>query len=146
MIQAGDSKMSNVNLKDVERRLREAGLRPTRQRLALAELLFGPGHRHVTAEQLHREARDAGQSISLATIYNTLNQFTQVGLLREVVTNGNHTFYDTNTADHHHFYWEEQDMLIDIPGDQLRLESLPPLPEGKKVTGVDIIIRLANEA
>ena len=137
--------MSNVDLNSIEQRLRAAGLRPTRQRLALAELLFGAGHRHVTAEQLHREARDAGLSVSLATIYNTLNQFSEVGLLREVVTNGNHTYYDTNTAEHHHFYLEERDQLIDIPADDLRLAGLPPLPAGKKVKGVDIIIRLAEE-
>ncbi len=130
---------------NLEQQLREVGLRPTRQRLALAELLFGQGHRHVTAEQLHREARETGLGVSLATIYNTLNQFTEVGLLREVVTNGNHTFYDTNIDDHYHFYWEEQDQLIDIPADKLPLDSLPPLPKGKRVKGVDIIIRLADE-
>ncbi len=137
--------MSRAGLKDIEKRLRDARLRPTRQRLALAELLFGRGHRHVTAEQLHREARDAGLSVSLATIYNTLNQFSEVGLLREVVTNGNHTYYDTNTDEHHHFYLEERDQLIDIPADALRLMGMPPLPAGKKVKGVDIIIRLADE-
>ena len=137
--------MAKELLKDIESRLREAGLRPTRQRLALAELLFGRGHRHVTAEQLHREARDAGLSVSLATIYNTLNQFTDAGLLRQVVTNGHYTFYDTNTDEHYHFYLEEMDRLIDIPADQIDLSALPPLPEGKRVKGVDIIIRLADE-
>ncbi len=138
--------MSKRDQQDIERQLREVGLRPTRQRLALAELLFGgDGHRHVTAEQLHREAREAGLSVSLATIYNTLNQFSEVGLLREVNTDGSHTYYDTNTSDHHHFYWEEQDVLIDIPAEQLKLASMPPLPAGKKVKGVDIIIRLADE-
>ena len=132
-------------LNNIEERLREAGLRPTRQRLALAELLFGRGHRHLTAEQLHREARDAGLSVSLATIYNTLNQFTEAGLLRQVVTNGNYTFYDTNTAEHYHFYVEDSDRLIDIPADQIDLSGLPQLPDGKRVKGVDIIIRLADE-
>ena len=136
--------MTENLLDNIEERLREAGLRPTRQRLALAELLFGRGPRHVTAEQLHREARDAGLSVSLATIYNTLNQFTEAGLLRQVVTTGNHTFYDTNTAEHYHFYVEETDQLIDIPADQINLAGLPPLPEGKRMKGVDIIIRLAD--
>ena len=137
--------MTENLLDNIEERLREAGLRPTRQRLALAELLFGRGPRHVTAEQLHREARDAGLSVSLATIYNTLNQFTEAGLLRQVVTTGNHTFYDTNTAAHYHFYVEETDQLIDIPADQIDLAGLPPLPPGKRMKGVDIIIRLADE-
>ena len=137
--------MTKDLLKDIENRLRDAGLRPTRQRLALAGLLFGRGHRHVTAEQLHREARDAGLSVSLATIYNTLNQFTEAGLLRQVVTNGNYTFYDTNTDEHYHFYLEEADRLIDIPADQIDLATLPPLPDGKRVKGVDIIIRLSDE-
>ena len=136
--------MTTKLLNQIEERLRDAGLRPTRQRLALAELLFGHGHRHVTAEQLHREARDAGLSVSLATIYNTLNQFTEAGLLRQVVTNGNHTFYDTNTDEHYHFYVEEADQLIDIPAEQIDLSALPPLPEGKRLKGVDIIIRLAD--
>ena len=129
---------------NLERQLRAVGLRPTRQRLALAELLFGRGDRHVTAEQLYREARDAGLSVSLATIYNTLNQFTEAGLLRQVVTTGNHAFYDTNTSDHYHFYLEEADELIDIPREQIDLKALPPLPEGKKIKGVDIIIRLSD--
>ncbi len=137
--------MTTDLLNNIEERLREAGLRPTRQRLALAGLLFGRGHRHLTAEQLHREAREAGLSVSLATIYNTLNQFTEAGLLRQVVTNGNYTFYDTNTAEHYHFYVEDSDRLIDIPADQIDLSALPSLPRGKRVKGVDIIIRLADE-
>ena len=143
-MQSCDMPMTTKLLNQIEERLRDAGLRPTRQRLALAELLFGHGHRHVTAEQLHREARDAGLSVSLATIYNTLNQFTEAGLLRQVVTNGNHTFYDTNTDEHYHFYVEEADQLIDIPAEQIDLSALPPLPEGKRLKGVDIIIRLAD--
>ena len=133
-------------MKKIEEHLRAAGLRPTRQRMALAELLFGHGDRHVTAEQLHREARDAGLSVSLATIYNTLNQFTEVGLLRQVVTTGDHTYYDTNTSEHYHFYLEESDELIDIPRDQIDLKGLPPLPEGKRMKGVDIIIRLSSSS
>ncbi len=137
--------MNKRDMKKIEEHLRAAGLRPTKQRMALAELLFGQGDRHVTAEQLHREARDAGLSVSLATIYNTLNQFTEVGLLRQVVTTGNYTYYDTNTSEHYHFYLEESDQLIDIPRDQLDLTNLPSLPKGKRIKGVDIIIRLSSD-
>ncbi len=130
---------------EVVNRLREAGLRPTRQRIALAMLLFGKGHRHVTAEELHREAVDADLSVSLATVYNTLNQFTRAGLLREVIADGTKAFYDTNVSDHYHFYSEKDGRLIDIPGDQLTISKLPPLPEGAKVASIDVIVRLREE-
>ncbi len=126
-------------------KLREAGLRPTRQRIALARLLFAHGHRHVTAEELHREAAHADMSISLATVYNTLNQFTRAGLLREVIADGSRTFYDTNMADHYHFYSEKDGRLIDIPADQLVIDRLPPLPEGAKVASIDVIVRITDE-
>ncbi len=129
----------------IEGRLRRAGLRPTQRRVALAELLFADGHRHVTAEQLHREAREAGLSVSLATIYNTLNQFTDAGLLKQVVLGGNRTFYDTNTDEHHHFYREEDGELIDIPLRELKFASFPHLPEGQEIAGIDVIIRLAGK-
>ncbi len=134
--------LTNLTEEAIAERLREAGLRPTRQRLALARLLFASGHRHVTAEELHREVAAEGMSISLATIYNTLNQFSRAGLLREVIADGARTFYDTNTAEHHHFYSVKKGRLIDIPGDQLRIEGLPPLPEGAKVSSIDVIVRI----
>ena len=97
-------------------KLRKAGLRPTRQRLALASLLFAHGDRHVTAEGLHEEAVSAGVPVSLATVYNTMHQFTAAGLLREVTVDGTRTYFDTNTGDHHHFYCEDDGMLMDIDG------------------------------
>src|SRR5262245_10510321 len=101
---------------DQASRLRTAGLRPTRQRMALAQLLFTDKDRHVTAETLHGEAVAAGESVSLATVYNTLHQFTEAGLLRQVVVDGSRTYFDTNTGDHHHFYREDDGLLIDIDG------------------------------
>src|SRR5258707_11110930 len=98
-------------------RLRRVGLRPTRQRLALARLLFDKGSRHVTAEQLHGEAVDATVRVSLATVYNTLHQFTTVGLLKEVVVEPGRSYFDTNVEDHHHFFFEDSGRLLDIPGD-----------------------------
>ncbi|HFB97733.1 MAG TPA: transcriptional repressor [Bryobacterales bacterium] len=130
---------------DIVNRLREAGLRPTRQRIALAMLLYGRGHRHVTAEELHREAALAGLSVSLATVYNTLNQFTRARLLREVIADGSKAFYDTNVSEHYHFYSEKDGRLIDIPGDQLSIGRLPPLPEGTRVASIDVIVRLAED-
>ena len=118
------------------------GLRPTRQRVALARLLFDHGHRHVTAEQLHSEAKAAEIPVSLATIYNTLNQFTRAGLLREVVVEPGRSYFDTNTNDHHHFYFEDSGSLRDIPGDQVELGNLPAAPEGTSVDRVDVIIRV----
>ena len=111
-------------------RLKTVGLRPTRQRLALARLLFEAGDRHVTAEQLHGEAQAAKVRLSLATVYNTLHQFTAHGLLREVVVEPGRSYFDTNTTDHHHFFFESQGRLEDIPGDQVELARIPAPPSG----------------
>lgn len=123
-------------------RLREAGLRPTRQRLALGRLLFDGGDRHVTAEVLHDEAQAVGVSVSLATVYNTLHQFTEAGLLREVVVDSARTYFDTNTSDHHHFFVENSGALMDIDGDRIAISGLPEAPEGTNVARVDVIVRL----
>lgn len=125
-------------------RLKDAGLRPTRQRLALARLLFEPGDRHLTAEQLHGEAMNDDVRVSLATVYNTLHQFTQAGLLREVVVEPGRSYFDTNTDDHHHFYDESDGHLEDIPGDQVVMSELPTPPDGKQIARVDVIIRLSD--
>jgi Fur family transcriptional regulator, iron response regulator len=125
-----------------EKRLRKAGLRPTRQRVALATLLFGGGHRHVTAEELHAEAHRLRLPVSLATVYNTLNQFTEAGLLREVAIEGHRSYFDTNTSNHFHFYIEDESRLIDIPGDDLQVRGLPELPQGTRISRIDVIVRL----
>jgi Fur family iron response transcriptional regulator len=127
-------------------RLREASLRPTRQRLALAKLLFGGMDRHVTAETLHAEALAAGARVSLATIYNSLHQFTQAGLLRQVVVDGARTYFDTNVGDHHHFFVEEDGVLLDIPGSGVTVCGLPEAPEGCVPTRVDVIVRVKRSA
>jgi len=123
-------------------RLRQAGLRPTRQRLALARLLFATGDRHITAEQLHGEALAGTIRVSLATIYNTLHQFTTAGLLREVVVEPGRSYFDTNTSDHHHFFYEDRGQLQDIPGEQVRVTELPRPPEGTAIQRVDVIVRI----
>jgi len=125
-------------------RLRAAGLRPTRQRLALARLLFGAGDRHLTAELLHSEAQQQRVRVSLATVYNTLNQFTQAGLLREVVVEPGRSYFDTNVSNHHHFFHENDGELCDIPGPSVVLGALPTAPQGTEVTRVDVVIRVRN--
>lgn len=122
--------------------LRMAGLRPTRQRVALAELLFGGPHRHVSAEQLHGEAGAANVNVSLATIYNTLHQFHEAGLLREVAIDASRSYYDTDTSDHHHFYVEDEQRMIDIPPDSVEFKALPTAPAGMEVSHVDVVIRV----
>lgn len=124
------------------RRLKEAGLRPTRQRLALGKLLFDAGDRHVTAEQLHAEAADMGIAVSLATVYNTLNQFTESGLMREVVVAPGRSYFDTNVEDHHHFFYEDDGALQDIPRDAIALSAMPEAPADAEVSRVDVIVRL----
>jgi Fur family iron response transcriptional regulator len=126
-------------------RLKASGLRPTRQRLALARLLFERGDRHLTAEQLHAEALAASVRVSLATVYNTLHQFTGAGLLREVVVEPGRSYFDTNVSDHHHFYFEDDCGLKDIPGDHVQLVDLPAPPQGTEISRVDVIIRVSGQ-
>ena len=126
-------------------RLRSAGLRPTRQRMALAKLLFEDGDKHVTAEMLHTEAQAASIRVSLATVYNTLHQFMAAAFLREVVVDSQRAYFDTNMSDHHHFFFEGSNRLVDIPGDQVVVTPLPDLPAGTSVKRVDVIIRLKEE-
>ncbi len=126
-------------------RLRAAGLRPTRQRLALAKLLFEGKDKHVTAEILHAEAQAASIRVSLATVYNTLHQFTTAGLLREIVVDSQRSYFDTNIADHHHFFFEGSNRLQDIPGDDVVITRLPNPPKGQAVKRVDVVVRLQDQ-
>ena len=130
---------------DVKAMLRQVGLRPTRQRMALGWLLFGKGDRHLTAEMLYEEASRAKVPVSLATIYNTLHQFTEVGLLRQVAVDGSKAYFDTNTSTHHHFFVEGEDELLDIPGADVLVGSNPTPPEGYEVARVDVIVRLRRK-
>lgn len=125
--------------------LRAAGLRPTRQRLILASLLFCGRDVHVTAEELHAEAERSGVPISLATVYNTLNQFTEAGLLRVLAVDPSRTYFDTNTADHQHFYIEGEGRVLDV-GEAVRVARLPALPAGTEIANVDVVIRLRRKA
>ncbi len=125
--------------------LRDAGLRPTRQRVALGWMLFGRGDRHVSAEALHEEALKARVPVSLATVYNTLHQFKEAGLLRQVAMEGAKTYFDTNTSDHHHFFIEGEEKMIDIPGPSLDVAALPEPPEGMEIARVDVIVRLRKK-
>ena len=126
----------------IEVRLRSAGLRPTRQRVALGDLLFAKGDRHLTVEELHEEAVAAGVPVSLATVYNALHQFTQAGLLRILAVEGAKTYFDTNTSDHHHFYIEGENRIFDIDSGPVTVANLPEPPEGMEIANVDIVVRL----
>lgn len=130
---------------DALRRLQEAGLRPTRQRLALARLLFERPCHHITAEKLHRQATQAAIPVSLATVYNTLHQFTGAGLLREVVVDPSRSYFDTNNSAHHHFFDEDRGELMDIPQHAIRISDLPAMPSGSELRHVDVIIRIGDK-
>ena len=134
----------NVTSDDIMELLRDAGLRPTRQRRSLAQQLFSGNDRHVTAEQLHSESLGQGISVSLATVYNTLHQFTTAGLLRELVVDAGRSYFDTNISAHHHLYFEDSGKLLDVSGDNIAIGELPALPEGAEVSRIDIIIRVRN--
>ena len=134
----------NRPFSDVLERLRGKGLRPTRQRLALAKLLLERGDVHVTAEELHGMATKDGIRVSLATVYNTLHQFTDAGLLREIVVEPGRSYFDTNISDHHHFFHEHSAELSDIEGCDVAISRLPEPPDGMHVKRVDVVIRLSQ--
>lgn len=125
--------------------LRQARLRPTRQRLALGSLLFTDHGRHVTAELLHAEAVASGERVSLATVYNTLHQFKRAGLVRELAIDGTRTYFDTNTSNHSHFYVEHDGRLMDIPEGSIRVDGLPTPPKGMRISHVDVVVRLIDD-
>ena len=129
---------------DIAVRLRTAGLRPTRQRMALGQLLFQSGDRHVSAETLHAEAIAAGEHVSLATVYNTLHLFKRAGLLRELAIDGTRAYFDTNTSNHNHFFVEDAGELMDIASDGIRVDGLPEPPEGMKISHIDVVVRLVK--
>jgi Fur family transcriptional regulator, iron response regulator len=130
---------------DTKEMLRQVGLRPTRQRMSLGWLLFAKGDRHITAEMLYEEATRAKVPVSLATVYNTLHQFTEVGLLRQVAVDGSKTYFDTNVTDHHHFFVEGEHALLDIPGADVLVDKMPAPPEGYEIARVDVVVRLRRK-
>jgi Fur family iron response transcriptional regulator len=123
-------------------RLRATGLRLTRPRLALAQLLFDGDDRHITAEQLFGEASAASIPVSLATVYNFLHQFITAGLLREVVVEPGRSYFDTNVNHHHHFFCEASGALQDIAGQDLTVSGIPLPPSGTEISCVEVIVRV----
>jgi len=121
--------------------LQSAGLRPTRQRMALARILFNEGNRHVAAEDLHRDAKKANIRVSLATVYNTLHQFASAGLLREMVVEPGRAYFDTNLSSHH-FFFEDTGNIEDIPDNLISISHLPKIPKGTALNRVDVVLRL----
>lgn len=138
----GQRSLTACPVHSLREKLRSAGLRPTRQRISLGWLLFAKGDRHVSAEIVFEEAMKARVPVSLATVYNTLHQFTQAGLLREIAADGAKTYFDTNPSDHHHFYIEGEDRMIDVPSDSIKVAELPTLPDGMEVARIEVIVRL----
>lgn len=129
---------------EITEKLIAAGLRPTRQRILLGSLLFGEYCRHVSAEMLHRESKEADINVSLATIYNTLHQFTEAGLLREINVEDGKTYFDSNVDSHHHFYNEDTGELLDIPAHGVQVSGIPNCPQGTAVNSVDVVVRLRS--
>src|SRR3954453_20912270 len=127
---------------DVKSMLRDVGLRPTRQRMALGWILFAKGDRHLTAEMLYEEATKAKVPVSAPTVYNTLHQFTDVGLLRQVAVDGSQAYFDTKVSNHHHFFVEGENALVDIPNAEVMLDRLPHARDGYEVARVDVVVRL----
>jgi Fur family iron response transcriptional regulator len=145
-VPADKSSLTGCPWHDVKSMLRGVGLRPTRQRMALGWILFGKGDRHLTAEALYEEATHAKVPVSLATIYNTLHQFTEVGLLRQVAVDGSKAYFDTNASAHHPFFVEGEDALLDIPNADVIVGKTPTPPEGYEIARVDVVVRLRRKA
>lgn len=123
--------------------LEKAGLRPTRQRVVLANVLVGDGqHRHVSAESLYSEVLASGEKVALATVYNTLRAFCEAGLVQEVSIDGSKSYFDTRTDEHPHFYWSDRNQVTDAPNAELKIAELPTPPEGMEIDKVDVVIRL----
>jgi Fur family iron response transcriptional regulator len=131
---------------DVKAMLRKVGLRPTRQRMSLGWILFGKGDRHLTAEMLYEEATRAKVPVSLATVYNTLHQFTGVGLLRQVGVDGSKAYFDTNVSSHHHFFVEDANDLVDIPDAEVVVGKTPAPPEGYEIDRIDVVVRIRRKS
>jgi Fur family iron response transcriptional regulator len=143
--QTGRAGLNGCPWHDVKAMLRKVGLRPTRQRMSLGWILFGKGDRHITAEMLYEEASRAKVPVSLATIYNTLHQFTEAGLLRQVAVDGSKSYFDTNATSHHHFFVEGANELVDIPGADLIVGDMPTAPEGYEIARIDVVVRLRKK-
>jgi Fur family transcriptional regulator, iron response regulator len=126
-------------------KLRSVGIRPTRTRIALAHILFAHGNRHVSAEMLFEEANRTKVSVSLATVYNALRDFTEVGLLRQLAVESSKSYFDTNSSDHHHFYLEDRQELMDIPPTDVMVGQAPAPPEGFEITRIDVVVRLRQK-
>jgi len=141
----GHSDRNGCPWHDVKAMLRGVGLRPTRQRMALGWILFAKGDRHVTAEMLYEEATKAKVPVSLATVYNTLHQFTEAGLLRQVAVDGSRAYFDTNPSEHHHFFVENESELLDIPDAETLVNRLPAPPAGYEISRIDVVIRLRRK-
>jgi Fur family iron response transcriptional regulator len=141
-VPAARAELTGCPWHDVKTMLRQVGLRPTRQRMSLGWMLFAKGDRHLTAEMLYEEATKAKVPVSLATVYNTLHQFTEVGLLRQVAVDGSKTYFDTNATEHHHFFVEGKNALVDIPGAEVVVGKMPTPPEGYEIARIDVVVRL----
>jgi Fur family iron response transcriptional regulator len=142
---ASQASLTGCPWHDVKAKLREVGLRPTRQRMSLGWMLFGKGDRHVTAEMLYEEATRAKVPVSLATVYNTLHQFTDAGLLRQVAVDGSKTYFDTNASQHHHFFVEGENALLDIADSDVVVGKTPVPPEGYEIARIDVVVRLRRK-
>jgi Fur family iron response transcriptional regulator len=145
-MQARRAALTGCPWHDVKAMLRQVGLRPTRQRMELGWLLFGKGDRHITAEMLFEEANHGKAPVSLATVYNTLHQFTDAGLLRQVAVEGSKSYFDTNASQHHHFFVEEENALFDIPDADVFVGKPPIPPEGYEIARIDVVVRLRRKA
>lgn len=135
-------KPDDARLQEISARLRKVGLRPTKQRLNIGRLLFGARHRHITADDLFQEIQTTGEHLSLATIYNTLHHFSEAGLLRRICTGSERVYFDTDTGDHHHFYVQNEDRIVDAPAGDTIINRLPEAPEGYEIAKVDVVIHL----
>jgi Fur family transcriptional regulator, iron response regulator len=137
--------MQDVELKtQIEEKLRSHGVKPTSPRTEIGMLLFA-SPTHLSAEQIIGSLRRSGSKVSKATVYNTLNLFSQHGLVREVSVDPTRQFYDSTQHPHHHFYNVDTGHLVDIGHDELEFRRLPELPPGTEAQGIEVVVRVRNK-
>ena len=135
----------NQSINRAMKMLRKTPLKGTSQRLTLLKIIFKDGDAHYTAEDILKKVQEKSLNISLATIYNTLNSFKDFGLLRAIKTSSDRIFFDTNISHHHHFYCQDTDKLIDINSSKIVISKLPSLPQGKKISSVNVVVNLDSK-
>ncbi len=134
----------NNHIKQALESLNSSPLKTTKQRVEIIKILFGDENNHFTAEDVHNKIENLGLNISLATVYNCLNQLTDNGIVKSLKTSCNKIYFDTNITAHHHFFCKNTSTLIDINFKDIKISKLPKLPSGKKLDSIEVVVNISD--